>query len=229
MAGSGRAEVPFERFQEWADRHNDGKRVLLTEMAELSGRTSNAYSSSRARGSVDVRNVIAYARGVGASPRHALSVCLDLPDLGVPTTPTAAEWLSQVPYVSILEEAESRLGGRTRGEVAEGRTSVARWLEVLTPAAGGSLKALAAAAGMDYPGFRARRARETFAVKELHTLAGVGGGSTHLALVAQGLLTWEEAGLDPEKRGAVLAAESDSDLFGRIASMARDMRRAATH
>jgi len=227
MTRSGRAEVPFEPFQVWADEHNDGKRVLLTEMARRSGRTDNAYSLSRSRGSVEVRNVIAYARGIGASPRDALRVCLDIPELGRPSKPTNAEWLSQVPYVFILQEAEERLGGRRRGEMPAERTSVARWLEAISPAVGGSVKALAEAVGMDYPGFRARRARETFAVRELRTLAVCGEGSLHMALVAQGLLTWEETGLGPAERSAVLAAESSADLFTRIASASGEMRRMA--
>ena len=107
MAGSGRAEVPFARFQAWADAIK-GERVTFAEMARVTGATTPTYSRANAQGAVGVRHVVSYARGVGESPLEALRAALPWPFLVEDPEPSTAEWVSQSPHALILGELATR-------------------------------------------------------------------------------------------------------------------------
>lgn len=226
MAGSGRAEALFERFQEWADRRSDGGHVTFADMARVTGATTPTYSRANARNALGVHHVVTYARGVGASPLEALRASLPWPFLVDDPEPSVAEWVSQSPHALILGELATRFGGGPAPTPWPlGGTSVARWLDAVTPRRREAVREAAATIGVAPDVYLTKKSRGTFTLAELSGLASIGAHSARLAVVAQGVLTWEEVGLDGGDRARTLAAMSSLDLLEAVEAAGGQMKR----
>ncbi|HAV0114394.1 TPA: hypothetical protein JFU91_002439 [Enterococcus faecium] len=229
MAGSGRAEVPFARFQAWADAIK-GERVTFAEMARVTGATTPTYSRANAQGAVGVRHVVSYARGVGESPLEALRAALPWPFLVEDPEPSTAEWVSQSPHALILGELATRFGGQPAPTPwPSGGTSVARWLDAITPRRREAIRGAAASVGIGPDVYLTKKRRGSFTLTELSGLASIGGHSARIAVVAQGVLTWEEVGLDGAERARTLAAMPSVDLLEAVEGATGQMKRELEH
>lgn len=225
MAAQG--EASFARFQSWADLINDGERVSSRRMAAVTGHVPMTYVQAKSRDTLNPQHVITYARGIGESPVAALRAALPWPFLPQDVEPRDDEWLSQVPHEALLLELAGRLG-EVRAEYAwptEG-TSVARWLEVLTPRTAGTARGVADAVGIEYRSYVTKKSRGSFTLAELRDLAAMGACSYRMALVAQGVLTWEEVGLDGGRRASVLSSVGTDALLDYVEASLAPMRRA---
>lgn len=219
-------DIAFERFQAWADGANQGQRVSLHEMARRTGRSAATFSASRARGAVGAQHVIAYARHAGVSPVSALRACLDWPFLVDDPAPSTREWLSQMPHGVLLAECARRLDEEcAQWKMPAEGTTVARWLEASVLRSKAGAANAAEAAGLTMSSYVNKKSRGTFTLEELRALAGMGGHSLRMALVAQGGLTWQEVGLDGDHRADVLARVEALELLDYLEASMGQMRR----
>lgn len=219
-------DVPFDRFYSWAQSVNGGP-LTLAEMARRSGRSRSFYSEARSQGSIDGASVAGYARAVGMSPLGALAESLDADELRSVLEPSQRETLSQVPYNVLLEEVAARFGGPPRTvPIPAGGTTTFRWMEALQANTGMRVSRLAAAVGMAADVFRGKRDRATFSTTELRAITQVTGGSLPVGLVAQGWLTWEEAGLPLSGREELLSTWSNEAVGAWLIESGQELKRA---
>ncbi|WAP51883.1 hypothetical protein OL239_00465 [Arthrobacter sp. ATA002] len=208
--------VSAKAFQTW--RAKAAPLESTADLCRLAGIKRSTLAQQLVRGKVSVSTVVQVARACDQDPVEVLSFFEEYRGLrdGV-RAPTAAELISQVSYVCILEQvvARSRQPGIAPEELPElcpfpHRNSVRGWFEAVDP--GDLRQRLSASTGVAPQNLSAQLTAGRLASALALEAARLAGVSLASGLVATGLLTPDECGWPPGGREQALAQLSDADL-----------------
>lgn len=208
--------VSAKEFQSW--RSVAAPRESTTDLCRLAGIKRSTLAQQLVRGKVSETTVVRVARGCDQDPVAALSYFEEYEDLKAGSgPPTAAELISQVSYICILQ----LLVARSMEPPASSadfpglcayphRNSVRSWFDAVDP--GDLRQRLSARSGVAPQNLSAQLTAGRLAPELAVDAARLAGVSLTSGLVATGLLTPDECGWPLNGREQALAELSDADL-----------------
>lgn len=224
--------VPAKAFQRWL--HNVAPAASTADICRISGVKRTTLAQQLVRGKVAEASLVSISRALGINPAEALASFdqyADLKRLAQP--PTAAELVSQIATMDLLEAVIAR----STGETGTGRprelspaphaTSVRNWVDAVDD---GELRhRVSAASGVAPQNYSAQLTANRLSPELAVATSRAAGVGLAGGLVATGLITEAEAGWPPQARQAALAALSDGELASlageRLQTLGKALRR----
>ncbi|MCC9144147.1 MULTISPECIES: hypothetical protein [unclassified Arthrobacter] len=209
--------VPARSFQSWRAVVAPG--ASNADLCRRTGIKRSTLGQQIVRGKVSEITVVRVARAYGKNPVEALSEFEEYSDLlGGPWRPSAAELISQVSYICILQVILSR--ATPSDGVGQGwpdlvryphRNAIRSWFEAVDP--GDLRQRLSAKTGVAPQNISAQLSAARLAPELAVEAARIAQASLPGGLVATGLVTADEAGWPPNGQEEALAALTDSELL----------------
>lgn len=224
--------LPAKAFQLWL--HGVAPTVSTADICRISGVKRTTLAQQLVRGKVAEASLVSISRALGINPAEALASFdqyADLKRLAQP--PTAAELVSQIATMDLLEAVIAR----STGETGTGRprelspaphaTSVRNWVDAVDD---GELRhRVSAASGVAPQNYSAQLTANRLSPELAVATSRAAGVGLAGGLVATGLITEAEAGWPPQARQAALAALSDGELASlageRLQTLGKALRR----
>ncbi|KAD4059617.1 hypothetical protein GD627_00445 [Arthrobacter yangruifuii] len=206
--------VSARSFQNWRTAAAPGE--SNADLCRRTGIKRSTLGQQIVRGKVSEDTVVRVARAYGKNPVEALSDFEEYSDLlGGPWRPSAAELLSQVSYICILQMILHRSQPTDRQDYPDlvrfpHANAIRSWFEAVDP--GDLRQRLSAATGVAPQNISAQLLAGRLAPELAVEAARLAGVSLTGGLVATGLITSDEAGWPQDGQLAALRALSDSEL-----------------
>ncbi|MDM7991004.1 hypothetical protein [Arthrobacter sp. zg-Y877] len=209
--------VPARSFQSWRTVVAPG--ASNADLCRRTGIKRSTLGQQIVRGKVSEITVVRVARAYGKNPVEALSEFEEYSDLlGGPWLPSAAELISQVSYICILETILARAtGGKASGTGCPDltrhphRNAIRSWFEAVDP--GDLRQQLSLKTGVAPQNISAQLSAARLAPELAVEAARIAGASLPGGLVATGLISPDEAGWPRNGQQEALAALTDSELL----------------
>lgn len=207
--------VPAKSFQCWRAAVAPGE--SNADLCRRTGIKRSTLAQQIVRGKVSEVTVVSVARAYGRNPVEALSDFEEYSDLlGGPWRPSAAELISQVSYVSIMQMILARATQSGSPELPDlsrhpHRNGIRSWFEAVDP--GDLRQRLSAVTGVAPQNISAQLSAGRLAPELAVEAARLSGASLPGGLVATGLITPAEAGWPLKGQEDALAALTDSELL----------------
>ena len=210
--------IPSDRFEQWAESVYPDPPYSFAKLVNLSGLSRSTMFYQRSRGYLDARVLIIVARKIGRNPLEELLQFPEFSTLASGPPPTTAEVLSQLPVPAMMEELLGRYWGYSVTHDLEsrpGRYNLNRWLASYDVR--GRYKELAQAAGVSGQQEFSRKLTENrFSLEQLLALSEHGGLNARFSLVASGVISYAEAGFNPNLREETLAQASTGAIVAEL-------------
>lgn len=224
--------VPAKSFQRW--RLDVAPEANLTEICRQAGFKRATLAQQLVRGKVRVSAVVAIARGLGLAPVNELSFFDQFSDLAAGVQePTAAELLSQVSHLDVVEYLVQRSRASNEDSllphpgVFPHSASVRMWLGAVDR--GDLRQAMANVSGVAPQNISAAVSANRLSPQLAVISARLSDVSLTSGLVVTGMLTSEEGGWPVDGRSNALMRLRDGELValaqGRLEEMARAVRK----
>ena len=223
--------VPAKSFQCWRTAVAPGE--SNADLCRRTGIKRSTLGQQIVRGKVSEITVVSVARAYGKNPVEALSEFEEYADLlSGPWRPSAAEVISQVSYVCILQVVLARsIGGEASPfpDLAKypHRNAIRSWFEAVDP--GDLRQRLSAKTGVAPQNISAQLSAGRLAPELAVEAARLAGASLPGGLVATGLISPDEAGWPRGGQEDALNALTDSELLflarDRLDSVGKQIRK----